>query len=454
MLTARGQYPFDAPDWLTGPLELERRLASLRLKGEKFPAYQFAGMRYLASARVRCLWDDQGLGKTVEALLALPNSIGTLAIVPAGLQRNWRRECERWRPDLRAVELERKTFAYPQRGEFAIARWESLPARPPGGQPEFLLLVDEAQYGKTDGVARTRRARLIRKRAVGAWLLSGTPLENQPCDLFSLYMLAGLAPVLGEDSRGWVKRFYVVNGKGKATGAHPEAADLTRALSLRRTKKQVAHELPPKRFTRLYVAIGKAAISRQIQTLFARYGGEAGLIAKLTAESLPAAERQEIDTATMKIRRELAMAKLPYALEWSKHKEDEGELPIVFCCHRDPIIELGKRPGWMSIVGGIGKTKRQEAIDKFQARQLKGLAVSLAGAEGITLTASATMLRMDRDWRPSKNLQITDRLHRHGQKRAVLVVDLFAEDAPLDFVVFRVCEIKAKVMKASGLGGW
>jgi SWI/SNF-related matrix-associated actin-dependent regulator of chromatin subfamily A-like protein 1 len=448
--------PFAAPFWFDSKAKIQRRLGDFRAKGEKFPDYQVEGMYYLASRKGALLADDMGLGKTIQALMAIPDATkcGVMVIAPAGLQRNWLREILKWRPDFKVFELSKSNFRWPWLGHIVIAKWESLPELskiPPKPSIKMLGVVDEAHRGKNPSAKRTRASREILSRCDATWLLTGTAMANKPKDFFEVLTLAGLQKYAGARLKVYTSSFFEFNSKGKCTKADPRAAKLRQLICLRRTKSEVAKEIPPKSYARLWVEVSKPALSRTMKKLITKFGGESALLAKLTTEGMAASERAHTYEVMGRIRREIAIAKLPHVLSWIRDREEEDEPVVVTCCHREPVLQLSERKGWGKIIGGMTSAQKEKTVVAFQAGKLKGLAISTAGSEGITLTRACKMLRIDKDYLPKTNLQWEDRICRYGQERRTTITDVWAGDVEIDGLVDAICQRKLTFMKAADL---
>src|SRR5919204_350443 len=158
-----------APLTLAGALALEetdgaRIDEAARVLGGELQPFQWAGVRYVLDARRAFLADEQGLGKTVQALAALEADAAYPAIVvcPASLKLNWEREARRWLPH-RSVEVVEGPVAVPRTGDITILNYEIVAAHRdalarlrPGA-----LVVDEAHYCKNPQAKRTQAVRRL-----------------------------------------------------------------------------------------------------------------------------------------------------------------------------------------------------------------------------------------------------------------------------------------------------
>ncbi len=472
--------------------------------------YQITGAQWLTTRMGALLADEQGLGKTRQAIVALPSNAPAIVLCPAKVKGHWQREFGHCRPHIKTFILEgRDSFRWPREGEVLIMNYEilpnvhdalkcdgKLPASPcpgckpvPGGVvmgprgvsgafsghlPEctgflerepcpgchpflrqvpkgLVVMVDEAQKVKSGKAESTKRLRAMtehaRNRGGRTWLITGTPLENEPKDLWSLYKTAGIAE---EGYGSWAEfceLFKAKKGRFGYSWGTPDDSDSDeiaarqRRISLRRMKRDVLKDLPPKIWKEIPVQLNRH-ILQECNEMLEELGGEARFDELLEGE-LPDFQRMAA------VRAQLASAKIPAMLEVVEQYEEMGEPLIVFSAHRAPIELLAKRPGWRAIVGGVSSKEASEIVKLFQAGKLLGVACTIrAAGTGLTLTRSNAMLFVDRDFTSTKNAQAEDRFHRIGQERGVLVMILKANH-PLDA---RVTEITLRKQKFIELG--
>ncbi|MGC4116786.1 MAG: DEAD/DEAH box helicase [Myxococcales bacterium] len=199
--------------------------------------YQWAGVNFLARSESALLADEMGLGKTVQTAVAMrvalrEESAGrALIVAPASLVRNWRLELDRWAPELVVRELEgdaeNREALYTLPIQVLIGSYEQIrtDAMQRVLEARFdLVVLDEAQRIKNGNASTSFACRLLPRRR--AWALSGTPLENSPRDIESLFEF--LRPGL------------VTPQMGRKT-IHERIAPYL----LRRRKSEVLQELPP-----------------------------------------------------------------------------------------------------------------------------------------------------------------------------------------------------------------
>lgn len=392
-----------------------------------------------------------------------------LVICPASLKLNWAAEVRRWRPDLTPVVLSgRGSFRWPDEGEIVIVNYDLLPEgdsySPPGksyklpvptpGCPEGVTLVlDEAHYCKSAKAARTAAVKSLAAAVKGAggrvWLATGTPLVNRPQELWTVLQIAGLAR---EAFGTWDQFVQAFGGRMGRFGYEwptvppTDVAARLRRVMLARTREAVLPQLPTKRRQNIPVNGLDAATLRACDTALAALEA-AGFTAEAVAQGVAAAQRTRIPfEALANARALLAAAKVPALLELVEGYEEANEPVLVFSAHLAPLDAVGSRPGWAKITGETPMAERQAIVERFQAGQLKGVAISIrAGGTGITLTRAAHEIFVDLDWTPAANEQAEDRAVRIGQTRGVLVQRLVATHA-LDERVLAILEQKAELI--------
>ena len=178
------------------------------LGGELQP-FQWAGVRYALDARRAFLADEQGLGKTVEALAALEadGAFPAVVVCPASLKLNWQREAAHWLPH--RARRGRRGPRRPSRraGEITILNYEIVAAPPRGARRlrrPRALVVDESHYCKNPQAKRTQAVRRLAEAVVADGLrlaLTGTPVLNHAEELVSQLRVIGRLEDFGSGAR-------------------------------------------------------------------------------------------------------------------------------------------------------------------------------------------------------------------------------------------------------------
>lgn len=436
--------------------------------GLAFLPFQRAGIAYASSRAGTLVADEPGLGKTVQSISATVawKSESVLVIVPASLKANWRREWRKWDSLGREAALAEKGKPLPET-PVVILNYEQVKAFKSAilSRRWDALICDEAHFLKNPKAARTR-AVLGGRNADGdieagipasrRLFLTGTPILNRPIELWSL--VRSLDPAgLGRSWEAFVRR-YCAGVKGKygweTTGATnlPELQEKMRgSFMVRRLKVDVLTELPPK--TRQIVALEPDAASKRaakeekdaLKALrkAARASGRS-IAAILRDESTPGFE--ELAAA----RRDLAVAKAGLVAERVNEMLEETDKIVVFARHKEAVRSIA---ALLAEAGHVVRTmtgdddldKRQAAVDSFQNDPSVRAFVATFGAAGVghTLTAAGVVVFAELDWTPAVMTQAEDRLHRIGQKNAVLVVHLVVEGSVDSKVAEKLIEKQA-----------
>ena len=428
--------------------------------------FQLVGAEFLRSRRRAALFDDMRLGKTAQALMALPRGAAAIVVCPKIAMRVWEDEARAWRPDLRPAVLSgRLGFRWPARGEIVILNYDILPAHPERQYgAAFHLIADEAHYLKNSRALRSKRFKLLREAlpySSPCWLLTGTPLLNKPPDLWNVLGAAQLAfAAFPQGWPGFCDAFHAKEKEIRTRGgkvrkvlewgkAEPWVKDAVAGVALRRRRADVLPELPPKRQETLRIDCLTPEATDLCDAMLARLAASG----KRPEEALEwlmdhgGTEFGEIAQA----RQALAMLKIRAAGELLDAYREAGRPVVLFSAHRAPIDAIGLRPGWGKILGGTIAATRETLVASFQAGKLEGLACTIGAAgTGIKLTAAADVIFIDQSWSPMENQQAEDRVVGFGQTQGVTITVLQA-DHKLDEMLVRIIRRK-QAIAASAIG--
>lgn len=419
-----------------------------------FP-FQAEGIGWLAQRRSAILADEMGLGKTIQALASLPEGAAVVVVAPAIALGVWKREAEKWRPDLRVTVLRgRGSWRWPLAGEIVVLNYEILPDDAGDAKRPTVVIADEAHALKSSKAQRTQRFRAIAKTARLAggrtWLLTGTPILNRPDELWSLLVAAALERESFGDWPSFCRAFGAVKGGfGMVWGRpRPGVEEKIRRVLLKRKRAEVLPQLPRKFHTSVEVEILPSA-RREIDAIEAALREKGiDLTAAIDEANLTANQSAAFEEIA-RLRRVLATAKIPALLETVEEFEAAGQPVVVFSAHVDPVEMVGRRPGWAVIRGGVSPEERTRIEDAFQRGELKGVALTVkAGGVAITLTRAASVIFADLEWTPALNAQAEDRVARIGQTRGVAVTRLVA-DHEIDRKVTALLAKKQALIEAS-----
>jgi superfamily II DNA or RNA helicase len=403
--------------------------AEARLGGELRP-FQRAGVDYVLKARRTFLADEQGLGKTVQALAALEadDAYPAVIVCPAGLKLNWRRETERWLPH-RSLHVINGTAPAPMEAEITVLNYEIVHAHRTRLQlrrPKALIL-DESHYVKNPRAKRTQAVRRLAEALPEGALrlaLTGTPVMNHPDELIAQLRILDRLQEFGSGAR-FARRFQ---GAGAEERIHWH---LRRSCFVRRLKADVLPQLPAKRQVVVPVAIDNQRDYKLAQDDVIAWLREQPLDLGELEAKIAAALRAERLAQLNALKRLAARGKASAALAWIEDFLASDEPLVVFAAHREvQELLLERFPDALHILGRDSIQQREAAVDAFQdpdGPQLIVCATRVAG-QGITLTRASNVAFLDLEWTPAVHDQAEDRCHRIGQHDAVTAWYLLAAD--------------------------
>ena len=397
-----------------------------------------------------CLADDMGVGKTAQVLALLESRrelraagepVGpSLVVVPKSLVFNWKEEAARFTPQLRVLDhtgLERNgndfaayDLVLTTYGTLRRDAWSFKDA-------EFdYVVLDEAQVVKNAETESSKAARLLRGRHRLA--VSGTPMENHLGELWTLFEF------LNPGMLGAANAFKVVGGSMRNPDEKTRRllGHALRPFFLRRTKEQVARELPSKTEQTVYCELEPE--QRKLYDQLRQHYRDS-LLRRIETAGLAKSKIQVLE-ALLRLRQAAchpglldskrssdSSAKLDVLLEQLREVLDEGHKALVFSQFTSLLKILRARLNQDGILYEYldGATRdRQTRVERFQNdKDCRLFLVSLkAGGLGLNLTAAEYVFILDPWWNPAVEAQAVDRAHRIGQTRPVFTYRLIARD--------------------------
>ncbi|MCB8881416.1 ATP-dependent helicase [Acidisoma cellulosilytica] len=425
--------------------------------------YQQQGVDWLQHLRSLGLGgflaDDMGLGKTAQTIahIVIEGAEGrldrpALIVVPTSLVTNWTAELSKFAPHLRVAVLhglDRHERRSELDGVHVVITTYTVLARDIEEMKRLswhLVVLDEAQVIKSPDAKATRAVCQLDTRH--RLCLSGTPIENNLQELWSEF--AFLNPGLLGDRKGFAKRFRTPIEKNNDAVRRLQLIRRIKPFLLRRTKAEVATDLPPKHT--ILRRINLAADQRELyETIRATLHDEVrDKVAELTA----AQGRIVVLDALLKLRQvccDPRLVKLPSAraVESSSKLDElldmitemipEGRRILLFSQFttmldliKPRLVEAG-----VKFVELRGDTRdRAEPVRAFENGEVALFLISLkAGGRGLNLTSADTVIHYDPWWNPAAEDQASDRAHRIGQTKPVFVYKMIAADTVEDRIV-------------------
>ena len=407
--------------------------------------YQREGLGWLRFLRAfgfgGCLADDMGLGKTVQvlALLAGERDGPALVVVPRSLVFNWKQEAAKFAPKLRVLDhtgpARDRTGAAFRDHDLVVTTYGTLrnDAAAFAGFRFDTCVLDESQAAKNAETETAKAVRLV--RADHRLALSGTPVENHLGELWALFDF--LNP-------GMLGRAALFGGTGAARNPDAETRDLLakalRPYLLRRTKAQVAKDLPAKTEQTVYCDL-EPAQRRLYDELRDHY--RQSLLARVDAVGLGRSKIQVLE-ALLRLRQAAChpglidkkrvgedSAKLDVLLPQLRELAEEGQKALVFSQFTSLLAIVKARLDADGVPYEYldGRTRDRAArVERFQTDpDCRLFLVSLkAGGVGLNLTAAEYVFLLDPWWNPAVEAQAIDRSHRIGQTKPVFAYRLIA----------------------------
>lgn len=419
--------------------------------------YQLEGFRWMQFL-VRhglhgILADDMGLGKTLQTLAHVlaekesgrSGNTACLVVAPTSVVPNWRAEAAKFTPSLRVLVLQgaerKKYFRSIPHADLVLTSFALLQrdVEKLAANRFHIIILDEAQNIKNPRAKVAQAAcRLVSNQRL---CLSGTPIENHLGELWSLmhFLIPGF---LGTED-AFNKRFRTPIEKNGDAARNEALKQRIAPLILRRTKDQVATELPPKTELvhlielhtgqkDLYETV-RATMDKRVRDAIAARGIQQSQIVFLDAllklrqiccdpRLLPADFSNSLRES----------AKLDFLSELLRMLVEEGRRILLFSQFTSmlALIEahlLREKIGYIKLTGE--SKNRGELVEIFQSGKVPLFLISLkAGGTGLNLTAADTVIHYDPWWNPAAEAQATDRAYRIGQDKPVFVHKLLCQD--------------------------
>ncbi len=440
--------------------------------------YQLEGVRWLQLLAVNglggILADEMGLGKTLQALVYLSSlRIGTgntdrrpsLIVCPTSLVANWRREAERFTPELQTLAIDgpdrAPLFAQIPAADLVITSYALLRRDLDRYRAHHFLSVglDEAHHIKNPDSQVAQAACALRSEH--RFVLTGTPMENSVRDLWSIMHFA-LPGYLGQ-RRDFRERYELpLSRPGDPAGvaARERLTRRLRPVLLRRLKKDVAKDLPARIEQTAFCDLTPAQteVYRQLleqsrlklDTARRDKNQGAGRMLVLTAllrlrqaccdlrllglapAAVPSDDAADADEPAAPA---AVSAKLTLLDELLTEIRDGGHRVLIFSQFVSMLKILSahlaaQQTPFCYLDGSTKPRDRAAQVDRFQTDEsVKAFLISVkAGGVGLNLTGADTVIHFDPWWNPAVEAQATDRAHRIGQTKVVTAYRLLARN--------------------------
>ena len=409
-------------------------------KGLSLMEFQKEGVGFIESRNGNVIvGDEMGTGKTITVLTYIsnhPELTPVVIVVPATLKYNWKKEADKWLLTKRDIQIleSKKTKKLKKSSDIIIINYDIVHAwrKEIANINPKVLVLDECHAIKTSTTKRTKGVKHIAKKAKHIIPMSGTPAINRPAELYNSIKL--VESELFGSFQSYAQRYCdaYFNGYGweyKGGSNLEELYDILSNIMIRRKKEDVIKDLPEKRRTFVSLDLTNVSDYNKAENDFIEWVRENK--GKRAADRASSAEKL-VKVGTLRL---LAVrGALANSIQWIKNflADYDGKL-VVFAVHKEIISALMEEFGDIAVkIDGSVPTGevRQTIVEKFQNDKNIRLFVGniKAAGVGITLTASSNIVFLELPWTPGELEQAEDRCHRMGQKNAVNIWYLLAEN--------------------------
>ena len=435
---------------------IEKVPLSQEIKASLRP-YQLSGFHWLQALDELgwggCLADDMGLGKTLQTISFLqflkekyPGST-QLVVCPTSLIFNWESELQKFAPTLKFYTHygTQREFKETHVEDYDIVLTSYGVVRNDVEELSAILwqyiILDESQAIKNPDARVTKAMQQL--RSVNRIILSGTPVQNNTFDLYSQFSF--LNPGQLGNREFFNREFATPIDKFGSREKAQHLKKLVHPFTLRRTKEQVAKDLPDKTITVLWCTM--EAGQRKLYNEY-RDGYRRKLLRKIDEEGI-AKSGLDVLEGLLRLRQICDHPALINATEEMQDssvkinelirevKENAGNHKLLVFSQFTQMLQLIKAEfeevgiSYCYLDGSTSLKKRKEEVEKFQEDEnVKAFLISLkAGGVGLNLTTADYVYIVDPWWNPAAEQQAIDRAHRIGQKRKVFAYKMICKDS-------------------------
>ena len=413
------------------------------------------------------LADEMGLGKTLETIAFLASEKGekpSIVVAPTSLLYNWKSEIERFAPELRSLVVsgskkQREELIEEIKNADVVITSYPLIRRDAEEYKNITFnycILDEAQQIKNPASMNASSVKELKAR--GYFALTGTPIENSLTELWSIFDFIMPGYLLNHSKFSKLYETPIVKNNDKT--ALEELNRHIKPFILRRLKKDVIKELPPKIEHKLVVDM-----TDEQKKLYAAYLSSAkNEIDEEIKEKGFSKSKIKILSVLTRLRQICCdpsvfiesftgdngkMTALDDILEESI---SQGHKILLFSQFTTVLKNISKRLDkdkykYMYLDGATKSEDRMSMVKEFNEGDAKIFLISLkAGGTGLNLTGADVVIHFDPWWNPAVEEQATDRAHRIGQEKTVEVIKLLAQGT-IEEKIFNLQQKKKQIIK-------
>jgi len=417
-------------------------------RGMRLRDYQRAAVEYAAENKRVIIGDEQGLGKTVEAIGTVQHleSYPVLCVVPAAVRPHWEKEWNTWIPR-RTVKTVRSGSHSDFRGSIVICTYSLIYKFTDRFKDHGFeaLICDESHKLKNNSAKRSKAVRKISKDIPVRMLLTGTPSINKPAEFINQLKILG---VFKDAFGGWMQytdRYcnrkdsqfgqWDISGASNLEELHNR---LVGNCYVRRNKDDddILDELPEKQRTVVELDINNRKKYDEVENNLAKHLREKfkedeELLEKIEHLSEPLQEAHKEQHANRRVEQALnaehlvkinelrkvtSRGKFKESKKWIKNFLESGENLLLFAHYKETTRKLADEFDCPRITGDVSTSEREEIIEEFQDGQHQLLVLNIeAGGVGITLTEASNVAFVEIPWTFAEIEQAEDRCILEGE---------------------------------------
>ena len=435
--------------------------------------------------------DEMGVGKTVQAIglsCLYQKDWPVLVICPSSLKFAWRDEITLWlgevlkKDEVQVIKHSKNEFKEDKK-YYIISYDLSVRMIDKIIEKKFnYIIADEAHYLKSRSAKRTMSLTPILQRSKRVVLLTGTPILAKPMEIFSLLHIFRPDKFKGFKEFGTrycdpkMLPFGLIDWSGSSNSR--ELNSILNKLMIRRLKKDVLSQLPPKKRQKIEIATDSKVIKRlkifmeKSSKKFEELLGTQIELDKLgiNAEDINISNKKEKDSDNKskdneeesilnKFNKAYSMtgeAKLPGIRDYVNYLVDNSCKFLIFAHHSEVLdaiedVIIDDKIGYIRIDGKVAIDKRQDLVNKFQTDEecLVAILSITACATGLTLTKASTVVFAELHFTPSIMIQAEDRAHRIGQDAGCVNIHYLVGEDTLDVLLFRKLNEKQNIVSTT-----
>ena len=433
-----------------------------------YQKYGYKWLKYLTDNRLgACLADDMGLGKTLQAIALISKTHEekkkrTMVIMPKSLIFNWESEIKKFAPNLKIAVY------YGINRELSILKKADVVLTTYGTirndienllKEKFdLLVLDESQNIKNINSQTTKAVLLLNAEKRVA--LSGTPVENNLLELYSLFRF--LNPEMFGTVQSFTNNYIIPIQKYSDTSTIEELRKKIYPFLLRRVKKEVLADLPDKIEKLVYVDMNEEHRKyyeekrRYYYSLLENNTSSQGTFDKFFVlqainELRHIVSSPELDNnKIISSKKEVLIENVIEAIENVIEAIENNHKVLIFVNYLSSIESIcnSLKENKIKFLKMTGQTKdRQSLVDKFQSdNRYKVFVMTLkTGGVGLNLVSADTIFIYDPWWNKTVENQAIDRAYRLGQDKTVFAYKMIMRNT-IEEKILKLQEIKDKLL--------